>query len=175
MFGINKNSPYRKVGFFKSLVRIIVRKIRLLKFRITLGTCFNYGKNFSLGKNADIRSPGMVNIGYNVAIGKNFTVESELEIGNNVLISSNVSFINNDHKFDDKNYTVYSQGKNTIEKVILKGDNLIGYGVIIIAKVTIGKGSIVGAGAVVTKDIPPYSVATGIPARVIRPRFIDTE
>nr|WP_143033346.1 DapH/DapD/GlmU-related protein [Prevotellamassilia timonensis] len=56
-------------------------------------------------------------------------------------------------------------------KVIIEDDCWIGFNVIILPGVTIGKGSIIGAGAVVTKSIPPYSVAGGVPAKVIKSRL----
>jgi hypothetical protein len=54
-------------------------------------------------------------------------------------------------------------------------DTWIGHGAIIMPNVTVGNGAVVGAGAVVTKDVPPYTVAVGVPARVIRRRFSEQE
>ncbi len=57
------------------------------------------------------------------------------------------------------------------QDIILEGDNWIGANAIILKGVTIGYGSIVAAGAVVTKSVPPYSIVGGVPAKVIKPRF----
>ena len=57
------------------------------------------------------------------------------------------------------------------QDVIFEGDNWIGTSVIILKGVTVGKGSIVAAGSIVTKNVPPYSIVAGVPARVIKKRF----
>jgi acetyltransferase-like isoleucine patch superfamily enzyme len=63
--------------------------------------------------------------------------------------------------------------ENTISKeVVIEDDVWLGYNVIVLPGVTIGKGSVIGAGSVVSKDIPPYSIAIGNPARVIKKREI---
>ena len=57
------------------------------------------------------------------------------------------------------------------DRVVLAGDNWIGFGAIVLSGVTIGRGAIVAAGAVVTRDVPPYSIVAGLPARVVGQRF----
>jgi len=57
------------------------------------------------------------------------------------------------------------------QKIVLEGENWIGANVTIIGGVTIGRGAIIAAGAVVTENIPPYCIAGGVPARVIKPRI----
>ncbi|MBA2748254.1 MAG: acyltransferase, partial [Tatlockia sp.] len=58
----------------------------------------------------------------------------------------------------------------TRQGVVIEDNCWLGYGVKVLDGVTIGEGSVIGAGAVVTKDIPPYSVAVGVPAKVVRSR-----
>ncbi|AGX87445.1 acetyltransferase [Candidatus Symbiobacter mobilis CR] len=65
------------------------------------------------------------------------------------------------------------QNTHVNEKVVIESDVWIGFGAILLTKVTIGKGSVVAAGSVVTCDVPPYSIAAGVPARVIGRRFED--
>ena len=66
--------------------------------------------------------------------------------------------------------TVFAQGRAPAHHVTLGGDNLIGFGATIVGTVEIGRGCIVGAGALVASDLPPYTVCVGIPARPIRSR-----
>lgn len=87
-------------------------------------------------------------------------------IGNDVMISSEVAFIGNDHPFDDSMLTLVDFAPNGPSRVTLMGDNLIGFRAIIRGPVTIGKGAIVGAGSLVTSDIPENAIAYGSPARV---------
>jgi acetyltransferase-like isoleucine patch superfamily enzyme len=98
-------------------------------------------------------------------------IETALEIGDDVLISSYVGFVGNDHPFDDSTTTVFSQGRATQSTIRLEGDNLIGFGAVIVGNVTIGKGAIIGARSVVTRDVPPNTVSYGTPAKVRRQRY----
>jgi acetyltransferase-like isoleucine patch superfamily enzyme len=75
----------------------------------------------------------------------------------------------NNHVFSDPDQTIMSQGLET-KGIVIEDDCWLGTGVRVMDGVTIGKGCVIGAGAVVTKDIPPYSVAVGVPARVISQR-----
>ena len=59
------------------------------------------------------------------------------------------------------------------EKAVIENDVWLGYGAIVLTGVTVGRGAVVGAGSVVTNDIPSYSVAAGVPARVVGQRFAD--
>lgn len=73
----------------------------------------------------------------------------------------------NDQKFQEYNYADY----NNKVSVVIGNDVWLGYGAKIIEGVTIGDGVIVAAGAVVTKDVPPYAIVGGVPAKVIKYRF----
>ena len=68
---------------------------------------------------------------------------------------------------DDKEFFAFRRAQGAY----VGHDTWIGHGAIVMPKVTIGTGAVVGAGAVVTKDVPPYQVAVGVPAQVIKPRF----
>ncbi|QHO68807.1 hypothetical protein BHD05_03290 [Marisediminicola antarctica] len=103
-------------------------------------------------------------------IGSDFVTHDHVEIGNDVMISSSVSFIGNDHSFDELGMTIQDQKLLPRALVRLEGDNLIGFGTIILGNVTIGQGTIVGAGSLVTRDLPPNTVCVGRPARPIRNR-----
>jgi acetyltransferase-like isoleucine patch superfamily enzyme len=94
-------------------------------------------------------------------------------IGDDVMISAAVAFVGNDHAFDDPHETIHSQGSLPRSTVRLQGNNLIGYGTIVLGNVTIGRGTIVGAGSLVTNDLPPAVVCVGRPARPVRSRYGD--
>jgi acetyltransferase-like isoleucine patch superfamily enzyme len=82
-----------------------------------------------------------------------------------------VSFIGNDHIFNNPDKTIFFSGRLPSSTIILEGDNLIGFGTIVIGNVTIGKGCIVGAGSVVTKDLPSYHICAGVPAKPLKKRY----
>lgn len=92
-----------------------------------------------------------------------------ITIGNNCLIASHSSLYANNHVFSDPDTIIDEQGVTT-EGIVIEDDCWLGTGVRVLDGVTIGRGSVIGAGAVVTKDIPPYAIAVGVPARVVAKR-----
>jgi maltose O-acetyltransferase len=82
-----------------------------------------------------------------------------------------VTILTRNHAFVDTSRPMRDQGAGEISPVTISDDVWIGMRVIILPGVTIGRGAIIGAGAVVTKDVPPYCVAVGNPARVVRNRL----
>lgn len=114
---------------------------------------------------------GYITVGDNVYIGTGTTLFGHrgLEIGNNVLMAQNITLTPYSHIFDDPEKIIAVQGGHT-KKVVIGDDVYIGMGVDIMYTGDIGEGSIVGAGSVVVKPIPAYSVAVGNPARVIKER-----
>lgn len=163
-------SPHRPLPTPLRFTRAIVRGYRTTRLRVLTRGKLRVGKNVTFGSRAKLLSPQFVSVGDNVSVGADFHVEANLEIGSDVLISSRVAVIGNDHRFDDVRTTVYWAGRFDPATVRIDGDNLIGFGVTIVGPVTIGIGCIVGAGSVVTKDLPPFSVCVGVPARPIRAR-----
>lgn len=98
----------------------------------------------------------------------------DVEIGRYALLSNCVELMTGNHVFKDPSIPIRFQGRET-GKIVISEDVWLGAYVIVLPGVTVGKGSVVGAGAVVTKDIPGYSVAVGNPARVIKKREVETE
>jgi acetyltransferase-like isoleucine patch superfamily enzyme len=92
-----------------------------------------------------------------------------IEIGNGVAVTSGVMILCHQRDLSEYRHGMYAMHCPFKEgKVIVKDGAHLGIGSIIMPGVTIGEGAIIGAGAVVTHDIPPYSVAVGVPAKVIK-------
>lgn len=163
--------PYRQSGRVGSIIRTFVRSVRLNIYKLKCRGKLSWGQNCWIGPGARIGPPEFCRLGTNVGTGADMIVEANLTVGDDVLISSRVAFISDDHKFEDPSTTIFWNGRREPCEIILEGDNLIGHGVIVIGPVKIGKGCIVGAGAVVTKDLPPYTICLGMPAKPFRPRF----
>jgi acetyltransferase-like isoleucine patch superfamily enzyme len=134
---------------------------------------FSHGRAISMARGVDIRSPHYFELGDHVSIGKNFTCEADTRVGSHVLISSNVSIIGNDHPFADRSITVYDSPRLDDSSIEIGSDVLIGFGTIIVGTVHIGDGCIVGAGSVVVRDLPPYTICAGVPAKPLKPRYPD--
>lgn len=115
------------------------------------------GKGFSIGANS--------NLGDYCFVG----AAGGVRIGDNVLIGQRVSFHSEDHVFARTDLPIKAQG-TTQHGIIVEDDCWLGSGVIILDGVTVHHGTVVAAGSVVTKDVPPYAVVGGVPAKVIRSR-----
>jgi acetyltransferase-like isoleucine patch superfamily enzyme len=113
--------------------------------------------SFSNGK------PAILEIGSRTAVGDNTQIHcgESIKIGNDVLISWDVNILDHD-------YHASGGGKVIPQPVVIEDETWIGIRCLILKGVTIGKGAIIGAGSVVTRDVPPYTFAAGNPAKPIK-------
>lgn len=137
------------------------------------------GDNVSIGAYSIIRcSGGIKNIGKGIKIGNNFGcgdycffgAAGGIEIGDDVIMGQNVRFHSENHNYIDKYKLIRKQGVSN-KGIKIESDCWIGAGVVFLDGVTIGKGCVIGANSVVTKDIDEYSIACGNPARIIKKRI----
>ena len=165
-------SPYKKIRFiFRTLYSLGPKHLpmseysnlaRILRGGLTRMAVLKCGKRVNIDQGA--RYGLDILIGDNSSIGKNSFVQSGTYIGKNVMIAMN-------HGFSRTDIPMCRQGLTRPRPVIIEDDVWIGTKVIILPGVHIGKGSVIGAGAVVTKNIPAYSIAAGNPAVVKRNRL----
>jgi acetyltransferase-like isoleucine patch superfamily enzyme len=134
------------------------------------------GNNFSIHRNSIIECTGVIrNIGVGIEIGNNvgiaqncfIQVRGKVTIGNNVIFGPGVSVFSESHNYSDVDRFINEQGE-TRKGVIIEDGVWVGSRAIILDGTRIGNNSIVAAGSVVNKDIPPYCIAGGIPAKVIK-------
>lgn len=118
---------------------------------------------------------GSIRIGHDSWIGPQCLIygNGHVKIGSHVMIAAKTSINTVSHNHSIVGIPMCQQGINTAP-VVIEDNVWIGLNATILQGITIGKGSIIGAGAVVTKDIPPYSIAVGTPARVISKRKDDS-
>jgi acetyltransferase-like isoleucine patch superfamily enzyme len=143
------------------------------------------GHGLHIGRNATLWAPDRITIGNNVYIGKDVNIECNCEIGDHVLIANRVAIVGRrDHDFRRVGVPVRFApwiGSRKVpspwrsELTVVEQDVWIGYGTIVLSGVRIGRGAIVAAGATVTRDVPPYAVVAGSPARTIGQRFSSSE
>ncbi len=129
---------------------------------------------FILGENSTIEDfctinngVGDVVIGNNSLVGMGNTIIGPVTIGNNVIMAQNIVASGLNHLYTDIDKPIHAQPTITAT-ITIEDECWIAANVVLTAGVTVGKHSVVAAGAVVTKDIPPYSVAVGNPAKVIK-------
>jgi len=130
------------------------------------------GRNLKVSEGVRMNNPLMISVGDDCYIGAGvqfYPWNERITIGNNVLIAAGVRMITRKHGFADCTVPMSEQGY-TNAPIVIENDVWIGFQAVILPGVTIGQGSIIGASAVVTKDVAPYSVMGGIPARLIRKR-----
>ena len=131
-------------------------------------------RRFFLGNHSVIESYCCINnavgdviIGDYTRIGLHETIIGPVTIGNHCCTGQGSIITALIHNFDDTNKRINEQGVS-VKPVIIEDDVMIGANVSIMPGVTIGTHSIVAAGAVVTKDVPPHSLVAGIPAKLIK-------
>jgi acetyltransferase-like isoleucine patch superfamily enzyme len=114
---------------------------------------------------------GTIDIGERTYIGPYVCMAGpgDIHIGRDCLIASGSGIYANNHVFDDPTRPINQQGIRC-RGIVIEDDCWLGSGVRVLDGVTIGTGSVIGAGAVVTRDIPAHSVAVGIPAKVVSKR-----
>ena len=110
-----------------------------------------------------------VSIGDNSGIGDRCRLQGEVHIGNEVMMAPEVALIAINHVTDRKDIPMNRQGE-VAKPINIGNDVWLGFRSIILSGVTIGDGAVIGAGAVVTKDIPSYTIVGGVPAKPIRTR-----
>ncbi len=110
---------------------------------------------------------GDVILGKRVLIGCGSKIVGPITFGDNILLAQNVVMSGLNHDYEDPTVPIIEQGFN-VKKIVVEDGVWMGAGVIVTPGVHIGKNAVVGAGSVVTKDVPPYTVVVGNPARVVK-------
>lgn len=169
-----------------SIKALILAAGRRLQTKIKVFSCrkiLTHGNDLHLGARTRIWAPKHVRIGNQVYVGKDVHIEANCRIGDYCLIANRVAIVGrHDHDFSAPGFPVRFSpwigserfpSQYAGEEAVIEDDVWLGYGTIVLTGVTIGRGSVVATGSVVTRDIPPYSIAAGVPAKVIGKRFAD--
>lgn len=126
----------------------------------------------SIGKNAFFAAKGGAisvgdNTGFSVSVHINASVGGEIQIGEGCLIGPNVAMRTARHRYDNPNLFIRQQG-HKVGDISIEDGVWIGANAVILGGVHIGSGAVVGAGAVVTKDVPSMAIVVGVPATVMK-------
>lgn len=134
---------------------------KYLRYILTKGIVESCGRDVNIQRGATFT--GTLKIGDHSGLGINAHIGSNVEIGIWVRMGQDVMIVTQNHKYTKEAMEGYIRGPVKI------GDNVwIGNRVIILPDVRVGRNAIIGAGAVVTKDVAPYSIVGGVPARHIK-------
>lgn len=153
------------------------RGVQIGKIRCTWPNKLVLGSYCDIQDDVDFRlwqpfdDSSYIKLGKKVFIGHacEFVCNTRIVIGDNCLIASKCTINDTGHEFN-RNANINSQ-PITSKEIIIEDDVWIGTSCIILQGVTIGKGSIIAAGSVVNKSVPPYEIWAGVPARFIKKRL----
>lgn len=123
-----------------------------------------------MGSDVNIEQRAHFGSGIHLSIGDHSGLGINCRINGPVRIGTHVMIIARNHRFDRTDVPMCQQGEADPEPVVLGNDVWIGARAIFLPGVTVGQGTIVGAGSVVTKSVPAYSIVAGNPARIVRSR-----
>jgi acetyltransferase-like isoleucine patch superfamily enzyme len=165
--------------FAKSLlfIRRAWRRLLMICIRPAFGS---HGRNFIFDA-SDHFDYGNIEVGDDVSIGSGavlMATESRIRIGNKVMFGPNPTVVAGNHNSSQVGkfmYDVHEKRAEDDQDVVIEDDVWLGAGATVLKGVTIGRGSIVAAGALVNKDVMPYSIVGGVPAKVIGIRFENYE
>lgn len=143
---------------------------------------YYYSKLLKLSESSSVSGSNNISHPQNIEVGENSYINgggeivaspnAKIKIGNNCLISYRVHMRTEAHCYKSQNKLINQQGHYEAN-IIIEDDVWVGFGAQIMAGVTLHTGCVVGAGAVVTKDVPEYAVVGGSPARIIKYREKD--
>ena len=136
------------------------------------------GSNFRFGYNSEFVDHRLIEVGNDVFMGLETTINTTVpvQIHDNVMFGKRVTIMGGDHNISQVGTPmrfVKTGGKNV--PIVIEKNAWIGTNVTILKGVQIGEGAVVGAGSVVVKSIPAYSVCAGNPAKPLKLRFTETE
>jgi maltose O-acetyltransferase len=133
--------------------------------------CFQYaGSQINVQRGCYFGSGSQMQLGDRSSLGVNSEVHGVVHIGKDVMMGPETMIHTRNHRTADVTTPMIDQGYGETEPVVIEDDVWVGARVIILPGVTIGTGSVIGAGSVVTRSVPSRSVAVGNPCRVVRTR-----
>lgn len=151
---------------------------KYFKRRAVLRNMIETGSNFHFEPLSTLLTPQYIKVGNNLFIGEKAHISAELSIGNNVMFGPRPVIVGGDHYFAIKNRSVrflHPKNRENSNPIHIEDEVWCGASVIIMGGVTIGMGAVVGAGSIITKSIPPYTVAFGNPCKVAKKIFSNTD
>lgn len=163
----------------------LFKRARMQLIRLKYRRFLVAGAGFTCGRGTIFYARNRIELGRDVYFGRYCSIECDAQVGNEVLVANQVAFVGRvDH--DSRQIGTPIRFARSIRdpayvpdpsrtRIVVGDDVWIGYGAIVLSGVTIGEGAIVAAGALVTRDVSPFSIVGGVPARELGRRFTDRE
>ncbi|MBN2138253.1 MAG: acyltransferase [Sedimentisphaerales bacterium] len=150
------------------------RWLSIIRGLVCRGIFLEAGPGLIVEKGAYIGTGRAVTVGSNSSIGENAKIYGPVKIGDDVMMGPDIIIYTSQHRYDCTTAPMRTQGCTEARVVDIRDDVWIGARAIIMPGVTVGKGAIVGAAAVVTGDVPEMAIVGGVPAKVIKQRGENT-
>jgi lipopolysaccharide O-acetyltransferase len=162
------------------ITKLFFNKARLIRqpTRVRGYKNMKFGKGFTTGQYCRIEAGNSLQGHKTMIIGDNVQINdrchiaalNSILISSNVLIASNVYITDHDHgDFSEVSLSLPPSARESVTSPVIIEENVwIGQNAVILKGVTVGRGSIVAAGCVVTKNVPPYSLVVGVPGKIIK-------
>jgi acetyltransferase-like isoleucine patch superfamily enzyme len=173
---MKQNIKIELYAWFEALLGFIPGRIGKYFRMIAYSLLFrNFrGKRFTIGESCHIWFPWCISVGHNSHVSRNCQINGpypgDIQIGSNVMVGPYVMVTSVIHNFADIDIPMKKQGLSS-KPVVIEDDVWIGGHSTILPGVRIGKGAVIGAGSVVTKDVEAFAIQGGVPARKIRSRL----
>lgn len=157
---------------FSAIPSVLGYSLRRLLYRYSLRKC---GVKFRTAPRVKIQDPKNIEVGnnvrlnYGVWIASNPNKDASIKFGNDVLVGPYSIIHSGNHNYQDMDKTIWEQGY-TFKPIVIEDDVWIAARCTILSGVRLGKGCVIAAGSVVTKDVAPYTVVGGVPAKVLSKR-----
>lgn len=169
------NVALRIFGYIASKMYTIAQVYKSHRYSVLVGGA-KFGPDLIIAGYENIKIEGPVNIGPKACI---YTTKAKIYFKGHFISGPGLTIITGDHHYAPGRYMDSFDDRDKVPEedkdVIIEEDVWCGANVTILKGVTIGRGSIIAAGAVVTKNIPAYSIAGGVPAKVIKKKFTDSQ
>ncbi|MHC5184451.1 MAG: acyltransferase [Planctomycetota bacterium] len=153
------------------------RVFRKMQMRLLRPLFKSYGKNFIFDPSGSFYTYGTITVGDDVYIGpfaRLVSTESTITIGNKVMFGPHVIIMGGDHNTTQKgrfSRDVHEKLPENDLPVVIEDDVWVGARVTILKGVNVGRGAIIAAGSLVSKNVPPYTIVAGVPARLVKCRW----
>lgn len=164
--------PKFLIKSFYGMMRNFPTKLgKLFRIACFKRLCASCGVRIDVEEGVSVKNWGRLEIGNYVSLNENAMIDASfgVKIGNYARIAYYSKIVSSQHNYKDHNKLIMLQGLSG-GPIIIGEDVWICTGVVITPNIKIGKGSVIGANSVVTRDVPPYTVFAGVPAKLIKKR-----
>lgn len=164
--------------YYRAIGMEVGKKTRLYKMYVTWPHQVSIGASCCLEHHLYFHFDGIYKKGPSITLGNNvfvgngceFNIREAISIGHDCLIGAGCKFIDHDHGFLSREIAIRVQSTGQQKAIVIGDDVWLGANVIVLKGITIGRGAVVAAGAVVTMPIPDFEIWGGVPAKCIGKR-----